>query len=505
MMNYKAIDILKTLSAKEIRDCMLFMDSQFLNKSKKVAKLYSLLVEYHPDYSSTDLTEERLSRKISPHLDFNKSSMKNLFADLAESLENYFVVVNFLKRDLEKSDVLREEYFKRRLWKHFLKNVENTENLLNRADMLGTDHFLEKYKLYSDKFNYLSMNRPKNGAEYAYAFGEILNKRAMNITGFFTKELVRQYENMLAMNRTFNIGGAGGFMSDLFDVIDFEVLTSFMLKRSDGDSFSKLFQIYNAMFKCFRDLGNGENYYKYKRLILKNSGALCDDELRFHLIRLVRYCLTRRDEIKAGKEFEVELFNVYKFILEKNYYKTRIIDYMPVEFYRTIVLQSLKLKDYDYAEFIINNYRRELHPDRRENMNLYSRAMLNFHKKYYEEALENCQKVKLDHFVLKFELKDLLLMISYETGHDANVRSMIDSYRHLLKNDNLLSKKEKMKYKNFLNAVAKLFVIRNSKNLSDGYEVEKLIQSEMTNKDWIREKLSELQSLSGNKKNLKRK
>jgi hypothetical protein len=48
-------------------------------------------------------------------------------------------------------------------------------------------------------------------------------------------------------------------------------------------------------------------------------------------------------------------------------------------------------------------------------------------------------------------------------------------------------------------------VIRNSKNLSDGYEVEKLIQSEMTNKDWIREKLSELQSLSGNKKNLKRK
>lgn len=106
---------------------------------------------------------------------------------------------------------------------------------------------------------------------------------------------------------------------------------------------------------------------------------------------------------------------------------------MPVEFYRTIILQSLKLKEIDYARHIMEKYTDKIHIDKRENMRLYATAIINFYEKQFDEAMENCQKVKLNHFLLKFEIRDLMLMTAYEKGLDGNMRTMLDAYRHLLK------------------------------------------------------------------------
>lgn len=490
-MKYKAIDILRTLDSAEFRDCIKFMESPLLNSSPKVAKLFELLSEFYPAYDLSGFTEEKINKVISPHLEFNKSSIKNLFADLAEALEEFLIIRNFSVRTFEKMDILREEYFKRKLWKHFNKVIQKSELMLEKNNRIGTDHFLDKYRLYSDKFNFLSMNKPKNGSEYAKEFREILDERAKNIAGFFTKEMIRQYENLLAMTRTFGDNGNSDFMKRIFEVIDFEELTDFMLKSAGSKSNALIFSLYNAMFRCFSEFEESRNYFRYKDLLLKNIKLLSMDEVRFHLIRLVRYCLSK-SEGGVNSEFERELLDVYKYILDNEYYKTGITDYMPVEFFRSIILQALKMKDYDYAEHIIETRKKELHPARRENMELYAKAHMNFHRGYFDDALENCLKTKLDHFVLKFELKDLMLMISYETKAEAGIRSQLDAYRHLLRNDCILSKPEKKKYRNFLNAIACLFSVRNSKRISDCYEIEKMLENEMTNRVWVQEKLKEM-------------
>lgn len=499
-MNYKAIEILKTLTKSEMLDCGIFMNSPFTNPSPKVAALFSKLASFHPEFKMDGVTEESLSMEIAPHLKYNRSSMKNLFADLAEALDSYLIYIGLSRRLPEKWDVLREEYLRRNLFKHIERNIRTAENHLNNRDPQGADHFIDSARLLVDKTNYLAISKDKNSADYANEFRSILNERAINIAGFFIKELVRQYENISAINRTFAPPPNRSFMDKLFEAIDFSKLAELLVRETKGSNHSATFEIHESMFRCLSEPGDETNYFRYKKILMKLRNTLIFSDVRFHLIRLVRYCMNKIEEDGGISAFDNELLNVYKFILENGYYKPELVHYMPVEFYRTIILQSLKLKEIDYARHIMEKYTDKIHIDKRENMRLYATAIINFYEKQFDEAMENCQKVKLNHFLLKFEIRDLMLMTAYEKGLDGNMRTMLDAYRHLLKNDSVLSKKEKEKYRSFLTAISKLNSIRNTGNLSECAVIEKLLENDISNKLWLMEKVKELNASARRKK-----
>lgn len=490
-MKYKAIDIMKTFSGKDIEKCREFMNSRYLNKSTKVAKLYESLILRHPHYDTSKFSEEVLSKEVSPHLKYNRSSMKNLFADLSEALDHFLVLEEFSLRKFEISDILREAYFKRMQWKYIVKNFEKSERELDKKRQIITDYFLHKQKISTDKLNNLSFNKPKSGAAYSKEFYRIVDERAENITGFFAKELIRLHENLEALRRTFS-DDKDSFMNGLFEIVDFVRLTELLQNKSSNRSNSKFFEIYNAMLICFSDFEDEKHYTKYKNLIFSNVKLLVADEMNFHLIRLVRYCMEKIEKAKTADIFDRELLNVYKFILENCYYKHSTADSIPVELYRTIILQCLKLKEFDYALRVINNHRNELPADRRENMHLYATALYDFHTGNFRQALSNCQKVKLNHFVLKFELKNLMLMIFFELGLESDARSVIDSYRHFFSNNEIISNSEVRKQKAFIEVITNLFAYRNAKDNSKGYQLKKLFENELPNKKWVEEKLTEL-------------
>jgi len=502
-MKFKAIDIMKTFSGKDIERCREFMNSKYLNKSTKVANLYESLLLRHPDYDTSKFSEECLSKEISPHLKYNRSSMKNLFADLSEVLDQFLVLEEFSLRKYEISDILREAYFKRRLWKCFVKNYEKSEYDLDKSRQIITDYFFYKQKISTDKLNNLSLNKPKSGAAYSKEFNQIVDERAENITGFFAKELIRLHENLEALRRTFS-DDKDSFMNGIFEVIDFVRLTEFLQDRSGNRNTSKFFEIYNAMLICFSEFENEKHYAKYKNLIFSNIKLLTDDEMKFHLIRLIRYCMEKTEKSNSSDLFDRELLSIYKFILENSYYKHLTADFIPVELYRTIILQCLKLKEFDYALRIINDYKKELPPDRRENMHLYSTALYDFHTGKFKEALNSCQKVKLNHFVLKFELKNLMLMIFYELGLETDARSVIDSYRHFFSNNEIISKSEMRKQKAFIEVITNLFAYKHTKDNSHGFHLKKLFENELPNKKWVEEKLTEFKILNQHHKKRKK-
>ena len=125
-------------------------------------------------------------------------------------------------------------------------------------------------------------------------------------------------------------------------------------------------------------------------------------------------------------------------------------------------------------------------------MHLYATALYDFHTGNFRQALSNCQKVKLNHFVLKFELKNLMLMIFFELGLESDARSVIDSYRHFFSNNEIISNSEVRKQKAFIEVITNLFAYRNAKDNSKGYQLKKLFENELPNKKWVEEKLADL-------------
>ncbi|MBK6877446.1 MAG: hypothetical protein IPG99_13610 [Ignavibacteria bacterium] len=100
--------------------------------------------------------------------------------------------------------------------------------------------------------------------------------------------------------------------------------------------------------------------------------------------------------------------------------------------------------------------------------------------------------MKLNHFVLKFELKNLMLMIFYELDLETDARSVIDSYRHFFANNEIISKSEMRKQKAFIEVITNLFAYKHTKDNSHGFQLKKLFENELPNKKWVEEKLTEL-------------
>ncbi|MDQ3022559.1 MAG: hypothetical protein M3R36_18635 [Bacteroidota bacterium] len=160
-MKYKIIDILKTFTPKDVKSFNQFLHSPYFNESQKIRNLYKILLRYYPGFNSKFLTEENLSKELNPDLAFNKSTFKSLLFEIANLAEDYLKILNFKNRGIESQDFLRDELFKRRLYKHFLHNIEKSEKLLNADKNFNTKYFLNMFQLCTDKHNYLRANIPK--------------------------------------------------------------------------------------------------------------------------------------------------------------------------------------------------------------------------------------------------------------------------------------------------------------------------------------------------------
>jgi hypothetical protein len=48
-------------------------------------------------------------------------------------------------------------------------------------------------------------------------------------------------------------------------------------------------------------------------------------------------------------DYAQEQFNIYKYILSKEFYKSEISEYMPVELYRTVLYLALEMKKFKWT------------------------------------------------------------------------------------------------------------------------------------------------------------
>ncbi|MEO8210131.1 MAG: hypothetical protein ABI840_06190 [bacterium] len=494
MINNRIVNILKTFSKLDIKRFRNFLNSPFFNRSEKLVKFYEALIVFYPLFDSKFLNEKRLIKKISPDLVFNKSTVLNLFSDLGEAAEKYFMHINFQKKEIESKDFLRDELIKRKLNRSLEINLSNAEDVLKEVKNFNSDYFINKFKLSTDLINYNIINNNKSKGTSIVWHVEKQSERGKYIAYFFVKEMLRTYDNLLTMNKTFSIDKEKNFVFKLFNIVEFEKLLKLLVSDTNNKGHSKIFELYLAMFLAFSKFENEKHYYNYKKLFLNNLNYFGIDEIRFHSGRLLRYCMLKSSDKKESDKFDKERFDVYDFILANEYYRASLTEYIPVELYRTILLLSLKLKKYKWSFEFIKKYRKKIHPDRRDNMYHFSCAEYYFSRGRYTEAMKSFHMVKLDHFMLKVDLKDHMLMTYYELGLYENALLLIDTYRHFLSNDNTLSAFEKKRCKNFIKVINLLIKHRTSENPGIKFLIENELKNELSFKDWVEEKLLEMDS-----------
>ena len=494
MINYTSIKILKTFSKEDVKKFRDFLHSPFFNKSEKLISFYEALIFYYPDFDSRFLSEEKLLKKISPGLKFNKSTILNLFADLTSALKNYFLHINISQSPIESMDFIRNEFFRRNLLKEIESNLSETDSRISEVKNYDSSDFINKFNITNDKINLQILSKDKSSYTFFSNLGELHSERGKYITSFFLKEMLRGFGNLNIHNKTFSLNKDSNFVYKVLNELDFEKLINILIQESKDGSCTVILQLYLAFFQMFSKFKSEQHYQKYKKLYMKNIMYLNRDEIRFHNSQLLKYCMLKSSDEKYTEKYDRERFEIYLFMLENEFYKTEIVGYLQVDIYRTILLLSLKLKKYKWAFEFIKKYNTQLPPDKRDNMEHYSFAEYYFSRGQYEKAMKSFSRVNLNHFMLKLDIRNTMLMTYYELGLFENALTLIDSFIHFLRNDKTLEPCLKNSHKDFIKFVNMMIKYKTTGNKILKGKIEKHLKNNFAFKEWALEKLGESDS-----------
>lgn len=483
------IDILRGFSATEIRKFGQFINSPYHNRSKNLSGFYSIISKFHPGYFPEDISHIKIYRLLFPGKKFKVSTIRNLYADLYNAALRFIELENFNREKFTANEYLINELSRKNL-------VNITEKIIRKGlgskkNNTDSKNFLNRMHLFSNLYNISYINSRITGNINLKKEVSALDQSVRYLTYYYSSLLSTFFISLKIYEINYNINLQEYFPVKLFNEINPAKILDNMPADSD---YHFIFELYTALLNLHNDFGNHKLYKKYKALFEKYSPQLSRDENNMHASNLISFCIHKRDD-EGGESYDEELFKLYEMMLEKDYYMSSNTEYLPHELFRSILLEALRTKKFDWAWQFSEVYSSKVRPADRKNMKNLASAYINFETGNFSESLKYLNKINLDFFIFKLDVKNLTLKIFYELGYSEQAFSLIKTYKEYLRKNNLINKEKKARYLSFVKFTEKLLIQKEKCTKSEiGYVKYRIINHKATAfKPWLTEKVMELE------------
>lgn len=481
MYKSNLFEILKCFSQKEFKEFGEYVRSPFFNKNESVIKLYEYIKKHYPDMDNDKLNKEKIYKIIFPGIKYNDGFMRTVMFNLGKLAEDYLTYLNF-KADSGNSGLyLLEELNKRKIDKLFSKKIKLVEEEIEKAPYKGWKYFYEKHHLENLRNIFVNWRsfKNKNFKDYednSYIFS------VEHLIHFFLIKVLNEYRFI------YNKKNYENFETN-FDLVD-EIII--YLKKDGTYRKNVLINLYFTEFMLLKE-EDEKYYYELKEILKLNRGSLSWHDRYSASNILQNYCT---NEYYNGRvEFLQERMELYKLIISEDLYSGTEGGYMVDLIYSNIVLVGTKLKEFDWTERFINDYKDKLAPESSDVTYNFNMSRFYFFKGEFECALQTLNKLKRVNYVqYKMNIKNLTMMIYYELSYYDMAHGVIDSYRHFLASDKSLSEFRKVRYLNFINYFNRLIRLKEKPNAKE-LENFRFDLNQCTNvieKEWMMEKIGEL-------------
>jgi hypothetical protein len=493
MLEHQVIDILKSFTAEEIKQFRRFLASPYFIRSETVNSLFELLVKFYPDFTNKKLTKEYIGENIFKTEKYIDSTVRNALSDLLESFELFLMQENFRKSASSSFEYLFKELRDKNLNEVFQRNTIKQEKQYNPIENVDSEYYLAKYKLELNKFNFSSLYEKINDGSVADRhFQEILDS-GIYLTVHYVIEIVSIYLTSVFYSLQYNRNFNNNFLDKLITTLNISGLENLI----ENNEHNFLVKIYISLLNTFRNMDDEKAYLNYKSIFKNNLKKLDKDEIWFHYSNLINYCMLKVRNLKNSEFFNNELFALYEEILENEYYKNKKNDYLRFELYRDILFMCLKQNRISWVENFILTYSSKLHKSDKDNMMSLAYAYLYYEKGEYMRSWKYFNKIKIDFFIYKYDIKSYALKIYYELGYYEEALTLIENYKRFLDRNDLLSTTEKNRKKNFISYLSKLILFKvgqlPQKHFST-YRRRLDLSYDTMSRNWMLQKYDELSS-----------
>jgi len=478
--NSKLIDLYRTLDTIEKRRFAEYVESPFFNSNKQVVLLNSYIANLLEKDEQSPIYKKKIYIRLFGKQKYVEQKVSDTMTFLMRLLESYISQIRFEKIKLVQKEFLLTELRERNLDKHFISNSNDYRKLLEKKNQ-DASFYHERYILERELDHYFIKKEVRKS-------NESLQAKSDNLDIYYLSEKLK---DLCEMENRKNIIGA-----EYNPKMKSEVLEHIKHNQKLYKSIP-IVHIYYTILLCLTEPKKSDHFLELKSELKKHADHFSREEARQMYDHAQNYCIKR---INSGEsDFLEQLFSIYESLLEN-----RVIfegAYLSQWDYKNIVSVAMRLNKFDWTKQFIENFKKHIAPDSRENAYEYNLASYYYSKKDYRDALKLLQKVEFTDVFYHLGAKSMLLKMYYELEEVEPFYSLVDAFKVYLLRNKKISVYQRTVHQNLVKYTKNAFDLKLKGPVPSRTIYEKAIQKlkdkinkekNITNLQWLQEQVNEL-------------
>lgn len=474
MRSTKIYQVLQQFNPYELNRLRKYVHSPFFNVNERLNSLLDQCMEDIKGDHATEFLKSSVWQEMGEDGPYNDVRFRKHCSDLLRLVEGWLAQEQYQENPLHQANYLMEAVYHKRLETLYNSVLSTARRLSDRQALRPASFYFYQFQL---ERNFYELSESRIKRETKGNLEEIIN----NLDYFYLAEKLRYYCSTFSRKKFGQFDYEFLFIDEIIQVIERE-----------GFSNIPPISIYYHVFKSYAERDNDQNYFELKKLIFEHIDLFPNDEAKDILDAAINYAIGKLN--KGDSNFLKESFELYKYSIKKE------IIFIDQELspwsMKNIVVNGLRLGEFEWVENFIRDYVNRINPKYRKNAHYFNLAILNVYKKNFEEVLPLLQHVDLNDFTYYLDTKMTLITSYYELDEYESMIFTCDSLLTYLKRDKKMPADRKQRYKKYVYYMKKLA----RQITTDKDSIRKLreeIEKEVgvIRKEWIMEKLDELEGI----------
>ncbi len=448
----KAITLIGSMSRSEFLKFGRFLASPYFNSNKRLLQIHKILKKHHPNFVSSKFTKEAVTSQLFRKEEFSDTAFRKLFSDLYKLAEKFTVMQSFESKEHDYGKILLEELDKRKLDKLYDAKLQEA---VGRIESTG-HHYQMFLQLHDLKWQEVSF-RLARGEQFKVS--PDLYERSEQIIFYFLCDLFITLNDIEMNRQNYNYRHPSRLPQVFMENLNLEAVHEYIARHNFRNK--ELFLMYYHAFLMNRKSDRTNDFFLLKKLLDSNIEKLSKAGKMNFVLLMINFCNIRlRDS--DNEELEKAHMELYELMITHELYKTDN-DYIRSDLFLNILNVYLKYRKPERAWNFLNNNSRFANPAHAENLLSLCKAMLLFEEGKYTESLHAAAKVKSGLFIIKMNLRKLLLKVDYELNDFTSNREALGNFRHFVVNSTSMNETNRKRLTEFLNLYNLLIRIKASK------------------------------------------
>ncbi|MEM7370204.1 MAG: hypothetical protein AAF587_16470 [Bacteroidota bacterium] len=480
MRHSKLFSTLLALSAKELKQLEASLHTLKSSTGQELLSFFQLLKKRlgDPDYK---LDKAQLFRSIyGDSVPYQEKRIRVLISQLFQHIHTYLAQVELAKYPVREDLLALAQFRKRRIEDVFGKQYKKIKRLMQESPQRDSDHYFATYELAKEANGFY-------GQQHLRKLDDSLQVKMDSLDAWYLGQKLKESCEMLNRQNVFSV--------DFQNPMIKEILT--FLQEGDHEFWQiPSIQVYYQIYLCLAD-GRDEQYQSLVDLLDRLFSFFQPEEARGLYKHAQNFCIRRINQ--GESEYLFEIFKLYRQQLANEIIFDR--GELAHTDYKNIVTVALRLKEYDWVEDFIHQYKERVQASFRENVFNFSLASYFFETDQSKQAIRLLQGVEFTDVYYQISARQLLLRIYYESNELESALYQIDSFGGFLRRNKEISAKNRTQQTNFLRWLKHLIRLKDRKYVLSEKDFsmrwhklkDNIYSSKQTsNLEWLKLKVSEL-------------